>query len=200
MGDFNYPDIWEERSVKSKWSQSFLSCVDYLCLTQETYGPTRDKALRDLVLATEDDLISDLTIDGKLGDSDHELITFTICRKADKSVSNTETDLPPILSARWQRPAARQQPWISGAWISVRLNSLDLGAWFNSAKVLDTMDLGAWFNSAKVLNSLDLGAWFNSAKVLDTMDLGAWFNSAKVLNSLDLGAWFNSAKVLEAFD
>ena len=48
------------------------------------------KALLDLVLAMGDDLIGDLVIDGKLGDSDNELITFIICRKAGKSVSSTE--------------------------------------------------------------------------------------------------------------
>ena len=91
MGDFNYPDIsWEDHSAKSERAQSFLSCVDDLYLTQEVYGSTRGKALLDLVLATGDDLIGDLVIDGKLGDSDHELITFTIRRKAGMSVSNTE--------------------------------------------------------------------------------------------------------------
>ena len=92
MGDFSYLDIsWEDHSAKSERSQSFLSCVDDLYLTQEVYGPTRGKALLDLVLATGDDLIGDLVIDGKLGDSDHELITFTICRKAGKSVSQSAT-------------------------------------------------------------------------------------------------------------
>ena len=91
MGDFNYPDIsWEDHSAKSERSQSFLSCVDDLYLTQEVYGPTRGKALLDPVLATGDNLIGGLVIDGKLGDSDHELITFTIHRKAGKSVSNME--------------------------------------------------------------------------------------------------------------
>ena len=80
VGDFNYPSIsWEKRLAKSKWLQSFLSCVDDLYLTQEVYRPTRGKALLNLVLATGDDLISDLMIKGKLGDSDHELITFTTC-------------------------------------------------------------------------------------------------------------------------
>ena len=53
MGDFNYPDFsWEDHSAKSKRSQSFLLCVDGLYLTQEVYGPTRGKALLNLVLAT----------------------------------------------------------------------------------------------------------------------------------------------------
>ena len=91
MGDFKYLNIsWEDHSAKSERSQSFLSCVDDLYLTQEVYGPMRGKALLNLVLATGDDVISDLVINGKLGDSDHELITFTIHRKAGNSVSNTE--------------------------------------------------------------------------------------------------------------
>ena len=91
MGDFNYLDIsWEDQSAKSEWSQSFISCVDELYSMQEVNGLTRGKALLDLVVAMGDDLISNLNIEGNLGDSDHELITFTICCKAGKSVSNTE--------------------------------------------------------------------------------------------------------------
>ena len=50
----------------------------------------RGKALLDLVLATGDDLIGNPVIDGKVDDSDHKLISFTIHHKAGKSVSNTE--------------------------------------------------------------------------------------------------------------
>ena len=91
MGDFNYPDIsWEEHLATSKRSKNFLMCMDELYMTQEVYGPMRGKVLLDLVLAMGDDLISDLTIEGKLGDSDHELITSTIHRKPSKSVSDAE--------------------------------------------------------------------------------------------------------------
>ena len=89
MGDYNYLDIsWNERSAKSDLSQSFLTCVDKLYLSQEVYGATRGQALLDLVLGKGGDLISDFRIEGKLGDSDHELITFTIHVKAGKSASN----------------------------------------------------------------------------------------------------------------
>ncbi|XP_025052543.1 microsomal glutathione S-transferase 3 isoform X4 [Alligator sinensis] len=39
---------------------------------EEVYGLTREKTLLDLILGTGDDLIGDLTIEGKLGDGDHE--------------------------------------------------------------------------------------------------------------------------------
>ncbi|XP_059576813.1 uncharacterized protein LOC132247742 [Alligator mississippiensis] len=64
--------------------------MDEFYLSQEVYGLTRGKMLLDLVLAKGYDLVSGLIIEGKLGDSGHELITFTIHRKAGKSASNTE--------------------------------------------------------------------------------------------------------------
>ena len=68
MGDLNYPDIcWEDQSARTNHSRMFLICIQDLHLMPEVYDPTRGNTLLDLVLATGDDLVGELQVQGNLG-------------------------------------------------------------------------------------------------------------------------------------
>jgi len=82
LGDFNYPDIdWSTYTALSSASHDcceFINTVEDCFLTQHVSCPTRGDAVLDLVLSSEPELVSDLKIINNLGDSDHNMIVFTV--------------------------------------------------------------------------------------------------------------------------
>ena len=83
MGDFNYPDInWTNRSENGKGNK-FQEKVDDALLFQKVKNTTRHRQgqrsnLLDLVLVNDDDFISEIEHSNPLGNSDHDVLTFTL--------------------------------------------------------------------------------------------------------------------------
>ena len=81
MGDFNYPDIdWQSHSVStsaSSGTSEFYKVVEEQFLTQHVLSPTRGDAILDLVLSSEPDLVSNVSVIHNFGNSDHNMVTFT---------------------------------------------------------------------------------------------------------------------------
>ena len=94
MGDFNYPDInWTQQTVEENAnsdSKEFYNCFNNYFLTQHVLEPTRGNAILDLILSREPDLVSDVKVIENLGNSDHNMVTFTLHHKQETFVSKRQ--------------------------------------------------------------------------------------------------------------
>ena len=75
LGDFNGAANWEDmKSLSGAEGQRVIDFVNTEFLYQWVDKPTRGNNILDLVLSTEDNLISDLMVGEKLGNSDRNRI------------------------------------------------------------------------------------------------------------------------------
>ncbi|PKU41684.1 rna-directed dna polymerase from mobile element hypothetical protein [Limosa lapponica baueri] len=92
MGDFNFPDIcWKYNTAEREQSQRFLECVEDNFLTQLVNEPTRESALLDLLLVNREGLVGNVEVGGCLGQSDNEIIEFSILAEARQGARRTAT-------------------------------------------------------------------------------------------------------------
>ncbi|XP_032304298.1 uncharacterized protein LOC116654245 [Coturnix japonica] len=92
MGDFNFPDIcWEYSTAQKKQSRRFLECIEDSFLMQQVREPTRGAAPLDLLFASREGLVGDVKVGGCLGQSDHEMVDFSILGGAWRGNSKTAT-------------------------------------------------------------------------------------------------------------
>ena len=77
MGDFNGAADWDNMiSCSGAEGQRVIDFANSEFLYQWVDKPTRGNNILDLVLTTEDNLISDLVVGEKLGKSDHNIVRF----------------------------------------------------------------------------------------------------------------------------
>ncbi|CAM5095768.1 unnamed protein product [Natator depressus] len=75
MGDFNHPDIcWESNTAVHRQCRKFLENVGDNFLVQVLEEPTRGRALLDLLLTNQEELVGEAKVEGNLGGSDHEMV------------------------------------------------------------------------------------------------------------------------------
>ncbi|PKU31484.1 adaptin ear-binding coat-associated protein 1 [Limosa lapponica baueri] len=92
VGDFNFPDVcWKHNTAEREQSRRFLECVEDNFLTQLVREPTRESALLDLLLVNREGLVGDVKVGGRLGQSDHEMIEFSILGEARRGANRTAT-------------------------------------------------------------------------------------------------------------
>lgn len=92
IGDFNFPDIdWDSICGNTEGSRIFISCVQDNFFTQLVDKATRGQNILDLILTT-DDIVSKLEVGETLGNSDHNIIRFSI--EFNKSVSSNNQKIP----------------------------------------------------------------------------------------------------------
>ncbi|MCQ4179287.1 hypothetical protein FK518_27320 [Klebsiella pneumoniae] len=79
VGDVNFPDIcWEYHTAQRKQSKRFLEGVEDSFLMQLVREPTRGGALIDLLFTNREGLVGDVKVGHCLGQSDHEIVEFSI--------------------------------------------------------------------------------------------------------------------------
>ena len=78
VGDFNFPDIYWRRSSAGAHGAQFLDSVQEHYLHQHVIIPTRGRNTLDLVLSSEESMVSEVQPVGTLGASDHVILEFTI--------------------------------------------------------------------------------------------------------------------------
>ena len=79
FGDLNYPGInWSTFAVENPSERLFVDLVNENYLHQCVEAPTRGNNILDLILSTDDDLISDVFIGDCFSTSDHSYITCII--------------------------------------------------------------------------------------------------------------------------
>jgi len=90
MGDFNFPDIcWKYNTTQRKQSKRFLECMEDSFLTQLVREPTRGGALLDLLFTNREGLVGDVKVGDCLGQSDHEIVEFSILGDVRRVTSKT---------------------------------------------------------------------------------------------------------------
>ena len=78
VGDFNYPRInWDELDVSGE-GEAFLDIVQDNFLCQHVTQATRGANILDLVISSEEELVSNLKIGPSIGGSDHSSIDFIL--------------------------------------------------------------------------------------------------------------------------
>jgi len=90
MGDFKFPDIfWVYNTAKRKQSQRFLECVGDNVLAQMVKEITRGSKILDLLFVNREGLVGDVKVRGRLGESDHKMLDFSILVEPQREVSRT---------------------------------------------------------------------------------------------------------------
>jgi len=96
MADFNYPGIdWSLNSTSTfvnSGTADFLQTVDDCFLVQHVLDPTRGDAVLDLIFTKGPDLVSDIKILHPLGNSDHNMLLFTVHLECDITTSKKIRD------------------------------------------------------------------------------------------------------------
>lgn len=79
MGDFNYPDIdWSTACGQSPASQNFVDRIEDGFLTQHVREATRKGSILDLVITSEPEMIDAVSVLGRLGNSDHNILEWNV--------------------------------------------------------------------------------------------------------------------------
>ena len=92
VGDFNFPDIcWNYNTADKEQSWRFLERVGDNFLTQLVREPTRGSNILDLLFVNREGLVGDVKVGGRLGQSDHKMLDFSILVEPRRGVSRTAT-------------------------------------------------------------------------------------------------------------
>jgi len=89
MGDFNYPDIeWLTMHGQSQTSQNFANCIDDAFMTQNVTEDTCNGAIVDLIITSEPEMVTSLSVLSALGNSDHNMISWDLLLSTASSLFN----------------------------------------------------------------------------------------------------------------
>ena len=92
MGDFNFPNIcWEYNLAQKKQSRRFLECMEDNFLMQLIRAPTRGAAPLDLLFTNREGLVGDVEVRGCPGQSNHDMVEFSIFGRVRRRSSKTAT-------------------------------------------------------------------------------------------------------------
>jgi len=93
MGDFNYPDVdWSRNMVNPSANAEcikFFDCLEDCFYSQHVLNGTRSNSILDLVLSREPDLVSNVEVIDNLGNSNHNMIKYTVhqvCKVQDSRI------------------------------------------------------------------------------------------------------------------
>ncbi|XP_042743410.1 uncharacterized protein LOC122188845 [Lagopus leucura] len=133
VGDFNFPDIcWKYNMAQRKQSKRFLECVEDSFLTQLVREPTRGGALLDLLFANREGLVGDVKVGDCLGQSDHEIVEFSILGDVRRVTTKTailnfqraDSDLLRTLVARVPWESLLKGKGVQEAWTLLKVEIL----------------------------------------------------------------------------
>jgi ribonuclease P/MRP protein subunit RPP40 len=85
IGDFNFPDIdWQNGSAGTR-GRSFFETINDKFMHQHVEAKTHDRGnILDLIISSSEELVNEVGCEGKLGTSDHEIISFCIRNETNK--------------------------------------------------------------------------------------------------------------------
>ena len=90
MGDFNLPDVfWKCNTSQSKQSRRFLESMEDSFLMQLVSEPARGGAPLDLLFTNREVLVGDVVVRSCFGQSDHEIVEFSILGEVRRRISKT---------------------------------------------------------------------------------------------------------------
>ena len=106
LGDFNYPGIrWSTGGSDAK-SREFLEVVEDEYMSQHVDGPTHINGnVLDLVITRDDEMVESVTMEGRLGKSDHEMILTRL--KTDATKETRSVFMRDLSKANYKEMKAR---------------------------------------------------------------------------------------------
>ena len=129
IGDFNFPDIdWSTGSAGGK-GREFYDATAEVFLQQYVQEAThRSGNILDLVLCDQEEMISEVKGEGRLGKSDHDIISFTLRVRSNKLASQRMTMNFRKANFEEMRKRMREMDWrnilrekdVNEMWISIR--------------------------------------------------------------------------------
>ncbi|KAJ7416726.1 hypothetical protein WISP_69169 [Willisornis vidua] len=89
-GDFNVSDVcWELNTVEKRHSRRLLEYMENSFLSRLLREATRGGAALDLLFRNREGLLRDVVVRGHLGQSDHEIIEFSILSETRRGNNKT---------------------------------------------------------------------------------------------------------------
>ena len=80
IGDFNFPDIDWSAGIAGSRGRNFLDATQETFMEQLVNEPThRSGNILDLVLCNEEEMVTEVKAEGRLGKSDHDILSFQMC-------------------------------------------------------------------------------------------------------------------------
>ena len=90
FGDFNLPvKCWGD-SLNSHTGNNLYNCLLESALEQHVHQPTRETHILDIILSTNENLISNVNVGPVFSSSDHRIITFNVKIEADNVKTSNE--------------------------------------------------------------------------------------------------------------
>ena len=102
IGDFNLPITEWGGTLTSHSGQDLYANLQESSLHQFVQAPTRENNILDLVFATRDDLVSDLSVCNEFSNSDHRAITFNI-NFSSKIINKSSEKVPNYKKANFRK-------------------------------------------------------------------------------------------------
>ena len=92
IGDFNLPDIDWTTGCAGGRGRDFYEATAEMFMQQHVEEPThRSGNTLDLVLCDQEEMIKEVRGEGRLGKSDHDMISFTLCARPNKTANQRMT-------------------------------------------------------------------------------------------------------------
>ncbi|XP_059850476.1 uncharacterized protein LOC132407666 isoform X1 [Hypanus sabinus] len=91
VGDFNMKVDWGNQASTGRQEREFVECLRDGFLEQLVVEPTRGSAVPDWVLCNDPEVIRELKVKEHLGNSDHNMIEFTL--KLEKEKLNSDVSV-----------------------------------------------------------------------------------------------------------
>ena len=112
IGDFNFPDInWSLGTAGSR-GREFYDATAEMFMEQHVMEATHQSGnILDLVLCDQENMVTGLTMEGRLGKSDHDIVVFNLCVTKPKDPSHRV--LPNYKKAEFgkMRESLRETDW-----------------------------------------------------------------------------------------
>ena len=89
IGDFNYPEIDWDQLTSDKESESFLQLTLDCFLFQQVKSPTRENNILDLILTSEERMVSKVELEEPLVKCDHRTVHFNLICNVNKITGKT---------------------------------------------------------------------------------------------------------------
>ena len=129
IGDFNFPDIDWTTGCAGGRGRDFYEATAEMFMQQHVEEPThRSGNTLDLVLCDQEEMIKEVTGEGRLGKSDHDIVSFTLCTRHNKTTNERMTMNFKKANFKEMRRQMREIEWgetlrdkdVDGMWISIR--------------------------------------------------------------------------------
>ena len=137
IGDFNFPDIDWQNGRSGSRGRDFFNATMEVFMEQYIKESTHENGnILDLVLCNREELIKEVRAEGRIGRSDHDLLSFTIDVGEEKRTGKRQTFNYRRANFAVMRESIAEINWsreweghdVNGMWLSIKKHIKDLMA------------------------------------------------------------------------